>query len=271
MDSHLAPGLRVVPRGLHHLQVGLHAARRAVLPCSDRVEDVLARLLAREPVPQDPESALVLDRLRRTGCVREGPVVPRATGTTAVLGSLGGGAVGAAEVEGLLERAGLRLAGLPERADTVIVLHDGELPREHLDPLVRRQTSHVVVRQVDGGVLLGPFVVPGVTACLRCVDAHERLHDPDHAVMTARYAQATARPRPDGTPDVVDPLLAVLAVTWAVRDVVAHLGGRRPSTWSRTLWWDPEPADRQEQGWLRHPECGCSWSPGAHAWGTMGP
>ena len=69
---------------------------------------------------------------------------------------------------------------------------------------------------------------------------------------------------------VTDPVLTALAHAWAVRDVVAHLDGRRPATWSRTVWLDPEPAHRQEQDWSRHPECGCSWSGHTPLSGTMG-
>ena len=88
---------------------------------------------------------------------------------------------------------------------------------------------------VDGGAVLGPFVVPGVTACLRCVDAHQSLLDPDHVAVTSRYLRATAVPRDDGVPDVADVALLALALTWAARDVVAHLAGREPATFSRTI------------------------------------
>ena len=99
---------------------------------------------------------------------------------------------------------------------------------------------------------------PGVTACLRCIDAHQSVRDPDHVAVTARYVRATARVRPDGVPDI-DPALAALALAWAARDVVAHLDGREPSTWSRTLVLSAEPARRDEHEWRRHPQCGCCW------------
>jgi hypothetical protein len=88
--------------------------------------------------------------------------------------------------------------------------------------------------------------------------------------VTSRYVQASAQARADGAPDVTDPVLAAVALAWAVRDVVAHLDGRRPSTWSRTLFLDPEPSHRREEDWTRHPECGCCWSAHAPLSGTMG-
>ena len=71
-------------------------------------------------------------------------------------------------------------------------------------------------------------------------------------------------------PDVIDPALAALAHAWAVRDVIAHLDGSRPATWSRTIQLGPEAAHRREQDWSRHPECGCCWSVHDLASGTMG-
>ena len=103
------------------------------------------------------------------------------------------------------------------------MLSTGEPDRDLLDPLVRAGTHHLVVRLVDGGAVLGPFVSPGVTACLRCTDAHRTVEDPDHVPVTARYVRASRRTRRDGVPDVADPALALAALAWAVRDVAAHL------------------------------------------------
>jgi hypothetical protein len=176
---------------------------------------------------------------------------------------------GLPDLPALLAARGVSLTASADEAEVVIVLSAGELDRDRLDPLIRTRTSHVVVRLVDGGAVLGPFVVPGTTACLRCIDAHRCVRDPDHVAVTARYIRATERPRPDGVPDL-DPALASLALAWAVRDVVAHLDGGEPSTWSRTLFLPAEPASRIEREWRRHPQCGCSWSADGALSGTMG-
>jgi hypothetical protein len=170
----------------------------------------------------------------------------------------------------LLTRAGVRLVAAGADADVALVGGPGEVDRDRLDPLVRAGTSHLVLRLVDGAALVGPFVVPGLTACLRCIDAHRAIADPDHVPVTSRYVRATSRPRADGLADVADPVLEVLAHAWAVRDVVAHLEGRRPTTWSRTVHLDPDPALRREEDWSRHPECGCCWSAHTPLSGTMG-
>lgn len=257
----LAPGLRVVRRGVGHLQVGLYDARRALLPRTPAVEDVLAALLENRPVDPHPESLEVLTLLHEQGCLVAPVEEPRHR--VSLFGDLPG-------ARDLLSRAGARVVGAGAASDVAVVGGTGELDRDLLDPLVRRGSTHLVVRLVDGAAIVGPFVVPGVTACLRCIDAQLSVADPDHVPVLSRYVRATAHPRGDGVPDVGDPALASLAVSWAVRDVVAHLAGRRPDTWSRTVFLDPDPARRQEQNWSRHPECGCCWSAVDPASGTMG-
>lgn len=260
---HLAPGLRVVARGHHHVQVGLYEDRRVLLPRTASVDRALDLLLGRAVGDEDPAVMEVLGQLDRHGCLVWDR--PRQT-RVAVVG--GFDLPGLPDAEALLEAAGLTLTASTRSAEVVLVQSAGELDRQLLDPLTRDRTSHVVLRLVDGGAVLGPFVVPGATACLRCIDAHRCAGDPDHVAVTARYARATGQPRADGVPDL-DPVLAALALAWAVRDVVAHLDGREPSTWSRTLFLAADPARRSEQQWLRHPQCGCCWGADTHRSGTM--
>ena len=184
----------------------------------------------------------------------------------AVFGSLPG-VDGAA----LLDRAGLRPAGDTEQPGVVVALGAGELARELFDPLMRRGTEHLAVRLVDGGVVVGPYVAPGLTACLRCIDAQIAERDPEHIEVLNRYVRATSRARADGAPEAADPLVAGIAVAWALRDVRARLAGGTPSTWSATLHLDADPVRHEVRTWLRHPHCGCSWSSPEGPSGTMGP
>lgn len=272
----LAQGVRVVRRGPHHLQIGLYEGHRAVLPRSESVQRALVTLLERRPVGDDPRELAVLATLDQHGLLRwesrqtQDPAIQArptvARPTVAVLGRMD--VPGVPGPRALLEAAGLSLAPATGRVDVAVVLSMGEVDRVRLDPLIRAGTSHVVVRLVDGGAVLGPFVAPGTTACLRCIDAHMSVRDPDHVAVTARYVRATVHPRPDGIADV-DPALAWLALGWAVRDVAAHLDGREPSTWSRTLLFSADPARRTEHSWLRHPRCGCCWQADNRLSGTM--
>ncbi len=107
--------------------------------------------------------------------------------------------------------------------------------------------------------MVGPFVVPGRTACLRCLDAHHTDADPAWPLLVRQYAAACSRDRADGAPEPVDPLLATLALAWAARDLAAYVDGGRPSTWSTTVTLHPRPDEVESQAWLRHPACSCSW------------
>ncbi len=254
--ARLAPGLRVVRRGRDLVQVGLYAEPMVLLPRTEDVELTLAALVEGGPVGADPDNASVLDHLDRHGALVWDPLPPPVRPGVAVLGRLE--IPGLPEPSGLLQASGIAVTPSIDRAQMVLVLNVGELDRNRLDPLIRSRTTHLVVRLVDGGAVIGPFVTPGVTACLRCVDAHLSVRDPDHVAVTARYIRATARSRPDGMPDL-DPALSSFALAWAVRDVVAHVTGREPSTWSRTVLLGRSTTQRTEQTWSRHPQCGCCW------------
>lgn len=256
----LAPGLRVVRRGHRHLQVGLYGGRRVVLARTPTTEAVLTRILERQPLdPHQPGVAEAVSRLVASGCATAVDVVrqtarQRAASRVAVVGRLG------ADPTTLLESAGLVSHDAdPLASDVVLVLSRVELERERLDPFVRSEIPHLVVRTADGGLLVGPFVEPGRTACLRCLDAHLGVRDPDHLPVLSRYIEASHTPRGDGLPDDADPVLVQLALAWAVRDLTAHLAGERPSTWSATVHLGPELGRQEQTSWSRHPECGCSW------------
>jgi bacteriocin biosynthesis cyclodehydratase domain-containing protein len=200
---------------------------------------------------------------------------PQAAGTLArrgqaVLGVRGfGGALADALVQQVRElavRAGVAPDGAAGRgrrrrlATVGVAVGVGEPDRALLDPWLQRGLPHVVVRLTEGRVLLGPFVDPGRTACLRCLDAHRTDEDPDWPLLVQQYADGLERGRVDGVPEPVDPSLATLAVGWALRDVVTFVEGQRPTTWSTTLLLSARLEELRTVPWLRHPECGCSWA-----------
>ena len=81
----------------------------------------------------------------------------------------------------LVGETGLRLARSTAEASVALVWTEGEPPRGRLDDWMRSGTPHLVVREGSRRPVLGPYVVPGATACLRCVDAHLGEHDPRRA------------------------------------------------------------------------------------------
>jgi bacteriocin biosynthesis cyclodehydratase domain-containing protein len=285
----LAPGLRVARRSRGVLQVGLAAHRRLLLPDSEPVRRTLGHLLRGETPPGDQETREVLAALAPVLVDASGLVVPgmaaqdvaavalldpagyaarlgaRARASVTVHGELGD-----VDPRPLLAAAGVRvLEPDPQRPPGLtLLLGVGEVGRDETDRLVRAGVPHLVVRLVEGEAIVGPFVEPGRTACLRCLDAHQGDDDPQAPVLAAAHARL-AHARRDGVAEPVDTALATLAVAWAVRDLVSHVDGERPSTWSATVQLSATLATVTQAQWRRHPACGCSWLPEAELSSTM--
>ena len=291
----LRPGTHVLNRVGGELQVGLDPDGALLLPASEPVRRSLALLAG--PADRDSypdEAAGVVSLLERHGQLADErdllPLLP-ATGngtgqgghTAAALVRSRGAATAAAwrsrtrwrtavrtfghpvgaSLAGELGRL-LRAAGLPEPQDgpdldTGVLVGVGEPQREDLDEWTRERTPYLVVRMTEGRAVLGPFVGPGRSACLRCVDAHRTDADRSWPLLVRQYAAAAARDRSDGAPEPVDPLLASIALAWAARDLATYVDGGRPSTWSATITVAPDLSELETRAWLRHPACCCTW------------
>lgn len=159
------------------------------------------------------------------------------------------------ETTHLLAAAGINVAA--HRPTVMIVIASGEVRRERLDPLVQANTPHLVISESEGTIRVGPFVEPGQTACLRCIDAHLSEEDPRHGLIVAQQAKPA-----DASPVLApfDESHRLLAVALGIVDIVAYIEGDQPSSWSRTI--DIGRAGLPTTLWKRHPWCGCSWGDG---------
>ena len=196
----LSPGLHVLRRADGRLQVGLSPATAVLLPDEEGVRRDLHRLSRGEAdAAEIPES---LKPLLRT------PPGP-ATGRVLIAGfGHRAGASLSTRLRALLETAGLN----PVRTepDLVLLAGVGEPARESVDALTQAGTPYLLLRLVEGDVLLGPLVVPGRTACLRCTDAAVTEEDASWPLLVEQYARLSARDRSDGSSEPFDPLLAEL-------------------------------------------------------------
>jgi bacteriocin biosynthesis cyclodehydratase domain-containing protein len=285
----LRPGTHVLRRAAGELQVGLDPRQALVLPDTAAVRASL-RLLgsAADPAVEDIDPAVV-DLLaghdlladERSLLPQLGTPGPARSGAAALSRSAGpaAAAVRSARARWRTEVVGfgspeprlrerlvglLGEAGLTERRgratpDCGVLVGLGEPDRERLDAWTRADRPHLLLRFTEGRAVVGPFVVPGRTACLRCLDAHHADADPAWPLLVRQYAAASARDRADGAPEPLDPLLAAQALAWAARDVTAYADGGRPSTWSATVTLHPRPDEVETRAWLRHPACACSW------------
>lgn len=294
MHPLLLPGTHVVRRGPHEVQAGLARGAAVRLPGTttrlDRLHDdppalrtlsragllvaddgPLRRALPAEGstdrwvrhslaavvrrVPADCERALT------TRCDHVVTVTPFGHPLSRQL---------ADDLETLCRRTGLRLPGrgrpgpVPRGATQPSPLHVlvgvGEPPRELLDGWIREAQPHLVVRLVEGRAVVGPFVDPGRTACLRCLDAYGTEEDPAWPLVVEQYSRATRDDRADGIPEPVDAALAAVAVGWAARDLAAYAEGAQPTTWASTVTLAADLTAVETRHWVAHPHCGCAWA-----------
>ena len=254
-------------------QVGLDPARRLLLPAGSSPPDLLEAVALRSPVPaaescpasvRDTLAAVareagdgcsaVLDR-RARHVVRVEPFGPQRSAELGQDLSLLCGRSGLRLAEGSRSTTGGRLRATP----VVVLLGVGEPPREEVDRHVREQTPHLLVRMVEGRAVVGPFVVPGVTPCLRCLDAHLTDADPSWPLLVEQYVRAVRSGRADGVPEPLDAALAALAVAWAARDLATYAEGGTPTTLASTVELGPRLETVEIRQWPPHPRCGCSW------------
>jgi bacteriocin biosynthesis cyclodehydratase domain-containing protein len=287
MHPILVPGAHVLRRDADTLQVGLDPAERVLLPDTPRHR----RLVLEAPTGATRTSlgTLLLEddaTLRATLPPAEGPDPDalwarhslaaaarnrrRLTDDGAVvMVQAYGGALGerlADDLRTLLRRAALpavrRRRSGPATPTPPMEIHVitgvGEPPRTLLDDHVSHRRSHVLLRFVEGRAVVGPFVSPGRTACLRCLDLHRAEADPAWPLLVEQYTRATRLDRADGVPEPVDAALASVATGWVVRDVTALLGRTAPLTSSRTLTITADLVEVVIQDYPRRPDCGCA-------------
>lgn len=243
IPSVLAPGTRIVPRGRQNWQVGINPGRRVLIPDSAENADQIDALKrgASTSTTTDLTAALA-----RAGLLAVAPAPPV---RVVVRGDLG------VDIEPILAHSGILRAPTGATDAPGLFLSIGEPAREDLDPWLRQGRTHIIVRIVDGQVIVGPLVVPMQTACLRCIDCHHIDLEPEHYAVLHRYVHST---RSDGHDDTLPPLTTLLAITWALHDLTNHEYGIRPVTHSSTLTFGDDGLECV--AWHRHPECACSWS-----------
>lgn len=261
----LRPGVPVLRRDPETLQVGLRRPLAVRLPDRPSVRALLDALATgTDPAPPDDDAARALATLSAAGLLVDattdaadadlmhfGPEAARRR--TARAGGTVGLATEPTAADGLADL--LATAGLSadDRDPAVhLVVTAGPARRSLVDPLLRAGVPHLLVSGTAAGRRVGPFVDPGRTACVRCVDAHESEADPRLPLLIEQASHPHSPIAP------VDPILGHLALTWAVRDLARYLEGDEPSTWSTTVDIGPTDAPTVTR-WLRHPDCGCAW------------
>lgn len=288
MRPTLRPGLHVLRRDLRTMQIGLEWSGVAALADSPALQIVLdvvdgfrdvegVVLAARSRGIGRADAEDVIEALLDSGALvdqsvlkppelahaswsamwllagprRNAAAVLSARSRNRVLVS-GSGRV-ASLVRGLVEAEQVPVTSSAEDATVVVLAGDREPSRDAADEAMRRGLPFlcVGVRELVG--LVGPFVVPGSTACLRCVDLARTQLDPCWPTLVDS-AEVNPPPTPCGSP-------ALFAVTagYAAQEVAIWASGLVPLSCDRVIELPHGFGEVQTIAFEPHPECGCGW------------
>ncbi len=92
----------------------------------------------------------------------------------------------------VLEDAGVQ-RGTHDDADVLVIASTGEPARGPFVQAVQRRIPHVTVRLDEAVVRIGPFVIPGISACLGCEDLHRIDWDPAWAALLPQFGRRAAQ------------------------------------------------------------------------------
>ncbi len=246
----LRSGLHVVRRDDTYLQIGLDEPDRLLL------RDQPGLLAALTALEQRPAAELrpTLDALVADGWVVDAASPSRRARERAEqrpAATLEADALLRDAVTRVCAGAGLRVAEQSSAATLVVTL--GEPRRRVSDRLVRDDVPHLWLTVLPATVRIGPFVEPGRTACLRCIDARLGERDARRATVLHQLDELPVAPYA-----VWEPCLLDLGVAWAVHDTVRRLDGDAPALRSATVTVTAD-LEVTRRDWLRHPHCGCAW------------
>ncbi len=134
------------------------------------------------------------------------------------------------------------------------------------DDLLAADRPHLAVVMTGERVVVGPLVLPGRSACLRCLDLHRTDRDPAWPHVVAQLA----RRRPGGVTRV-ETASATMAGGLVALQVLAHLDGHGvPATLGRTLEVVLPDGLVERRRWPPHPSCGCQQLPAPARRATAG-
>jgi len=239
------------------LQLGLDGDHALVLPGAPAGTDAVIRALRvpRTPlevarlVPLIPRASLdgILAALEGSGLLsifgsrRPDPVTVIGTGALAL------GLFDLLDREGHTVRTGVR--SVTDASGLVVVCGiTAEPDRVLTRDLTAAGVPHLVVRAEPERAVIGPFVVPGRTACVACTDLVRRDLDSDWPHLLAQLCRTEHVPAPRQT---------AWAAATASAQLAAWRAGRGPETMSTTLELDAFTGALGVRQWPRHPDCGC--------------
>jgi bacteriocin biosynthesis cyclodehydratase domain-containing protein len=148
-----------------------------------------------------------------------------------------------------------RPAGLPFRPDLVVLVGNGTADRAA--QLARDGIAHLAVMASEAIGIVGPLVVPGKTACLRCLDYVRAGNDPAWPLILAQIR--SRRPAPAACDAVLT--AAVAAQTAAQALCAIETAPLASAAANGTLELVLPDWRWQRRTWPPHPACPCATNP----------
>ena len=138
-----------------------------------------------------------------------------------------------------------------ERPDLVVLAYDGPIDPDRADLLHIDDQPYLGVGVGAGTVTVGPLVVPGLSACLACVERHRADRDPAWPALAAqlqlRAARTTACPG----------WLITAGAAYACGQALAYLDGHEVSVLDASIELGDTEHLVRRRSWPVHPECTC--------------
>jgi bacteriocin biosynthesis cyclodehydratase domain-containing protein len=167
--------------------------------------------------------------------------------------SVDGSGMVADQIRRLLPGARVGVAADGAAASLLVVAADGEPSRSSADAAQHAGLPHLWVSIRDCVGLVGPLVLPGETACLRCADAARREIDPAWPTLV----DSVTRARP--VVAAVDDPLATAVAALAVHEIAVWASGLGPQTLNGIVELPYGFGPVQRVALEQHPQCGCGW------------
>jgi bacteriocin biosynthesis cyclodehydratase domain-containing protein len=141
------------------------------------------------------------------------------------------------------------------RRPSLVVLADSHR-RELPAVLAQKRVPHLAVAASEAIGVVGPLVLPGRSACLRCLDLTRAERDPAWPLILAQLAAQ------EGTdPPGCDTVLATMVAAQAVAQALAFIDrdGQAPAVTNGTLELVLPGWQWRRRTWQPHPRCGCRY------------
>lgn len=150
-------------------------------------------------------------------------------------------------------------AGLSTRIPDCAVLADTQIPDPRLvQAVMRLRIPHLLVRVRDGRGVIGPFVVPGRTSCLRCADLTRTDADPSWPRLAAQLSGREGRAERAVIAATVAAAVAQLDMFFARTHPAPGTPREDALALDRTIEWDLRSTQLVTRRWPRHPHCDCT-------------